>query len=59
MIDLLYNFINDTLLGNSTLPGKEELATLLTYTSIILIFFVLVKLVKWAFNIVPKPRIRR
>lgn len=58
MIDLLYNFINDTLLGNSTLPGKEELATLLTYTSIILIFFVLVKLIKWAFNIVPKARIR-
>lgn len=59
MIDLLYNFINNTLLGESTLPGKEELATLLTYTSIILIFFVLIKLVKWAFNIVQMPRIRR
>jgi len=58
MIDIIYNFINEVLFGNSTIPGKTELATLLTFATMILIFFVLVKLVNWAFYVV-KPKIRR
>ena len=52
MIDLIYDFIYNTLLGNTTMPGAQDLATLLTYTTIVLIFFVLVKLVCWCFNVV-------
>lgn len=59
MVDLIYNFIYNTLLGSTTLQGAEQIAILLTYTTIVLIFFVLVKLVIWCFNIVKPPRFRR
>lgn len=52
MIDLIYNFILNTLLGSSEIQGATDLALLLTYTTIVLIFFVLVKLVVWCFNFV-------
>ena len=58
MVDLIYNFIDNVLFGNSTIQGKAELVILLTFASMILIFFVLVKLINWAFFIV-KPKIRR
>ena len=58
MVDIIYDFINNILIGDSTLPGKEQLATLLTYTTIVLFFIVLVKLIKWIFNSV-NPKIRR
>lgn len=51
MIDLIYNFIWDVLLQNSTLVGAQDLAVLLTYTVIILIVFVLIRLTIWCFNL--------
>jgi hypothetical protein len=52
MIDLIYNFIRNTLIGqNTTIQGADDLALLLSFATIILIFFVLVKLVIWAFKI--------
>ena len=52
MIDLIYNFILNTFLGTSEIQGATDLALLLTFASIILMFFVLVKLVVWCFNFV-------
>lgn len=52
MIDLIYNFIRNTLIGaESTIQGADDLALLLSFATIILIFFVLVKLVMWCFRI--------
>lgn len=52
MIDLIYNFIYNILIGeNTTIQGADTLAVLLTFATIVLIFFVLVKLVIWAFHV--------
>lgn len=52
MIDLVYNFILNVLIGeNTTIRGAEDLAVMLTWTTLILIFFVLVKLVVWCFGL--------
>ena len=59
MVDIIYNFIYDVLIGDTQLQGAQELALMLTYTIIILFVFVLVKLVIWCFNIVKPPRFRR
>lgn len=52
MIDLLYDFMLNNLIGNSTIPNAELMATLLTYASIILIFGALVRFVMWLFKCV-------
>ena len=55
MVDILYNFIRNVVIGaSSELSGADELALLLTWTSIVLIFLVMVKLIMWAFGIVFK-----
>lgn len=55
MIDLIYNFIRNNLIGaNSTITGADDLALLLTWITIVFLFLVLVKLVAWAFGIVFK-----
>lgn len=54
MIDMIYDFILNTLLGNPTFSGAETMAMLLTYTTIILCFALLIKLMMWAFGIVFK-----
>lgn len=59
MVDIIYNFIYEVLIGQTQLQGAQELALMLTYTIIILFVFVLVKLVIWCFNIVKPPRFRR
>lgn len=52
MIDLVHNFILNVLIGeNTTIRGAEDLAVMLTWTTLILIFFVLVKLVVWCFGL--------
>lgn len=52
MIDLIYNFIRNTLIGqDTTIQGADDLALLLSFATIILIFFVLVKLVMWCFRV--------
>ena len=51
MYDLIYNFIYSVLMANSTAPGVQEISALLTYTAIVLIFFVLVKLIIWVFRV--------
>lgn len=51
MVDLIYDFIRNTLIGeNSTLNGADNLALLLTWAVIIAFFFVLIRLVVWAFQ---------
>ena len=53
MIDLLYDFMLNNLIGNSTtIPNAELMATLLTYASIVLIFGALVRFVIWLFKCV-------
>lgn len=52
MIDLIYNFMLNDLIGVSTIPNAELMATLLTYASIILIFGALVRFVIWLFKCV-------
>lgn len=59
MIDLIYDFILNYLLGNPNFDGATQLATLLTYTTIVLFFFILIRLVVWAFGFVFKWRRRR
>lgn len=51
MLDLIYNFIYNTFLGNSNIAQKEELALLLTFGAIILIFFCLIRLVTWSLGV--------
>lgn len=58
LIDIIYNFIHDVILGNSEIPGIDNMAVLLTYTSLIFLLILLIKLFIWAFNIA-KPKIRR
>lgn len=55
MIDIIYNFISNNLIGeNTTIPGADNLALLLTWITIVFLFCCLVKLVSWAFGIVFK-----
>lgn len=55
MIDLIYNFIRNNLIGSeSTITGADDLAVMLTWITIVFMFLVLVKLVSWAFGIVFK-----
>ena len=51
MIQLIYDFIRNVLIGETTMQGADDLATLLTYTTIVCFFIILVKLVVWAFNL--------
>lgn len=53
MIELIYNFILNNIIGDTQLKGVDDLALLLTYTVIVIFFALLVKLVVWCFN-VPK-----
>lgn len=60
MIDSIYDFILNTLLGNPSFEGAETMAMLLTYTTIIMCFMLLIKIMMWAFNLGFKwVRIRR
>lgn len=52
MVDLIYNFILNDLIGASSMPNSELLATLLTWASIILIFGALIRFVVWLFKCV-------
>ena len=57
MIDIIYDFIRNTLIGeSSTLSGADNLALLLTWAVLIGMFFVLVRLVVWAFQFTFKRR---
>lgn len=51
MIQLIYDFIRNVLIGETTMTGADDLATLLTYTTIVCFFIILIKLVVWAFNL--------
>ena len=52
MVDILYNFIRNDLIGNTTLSGADNLALLLTWAVIVGCFLVMVRLVLWAFYLV-------
>lgn len=56
MVDLIYNFVNEVFMQNSTLPGADTLAVLITWSIILAMIFVLVRLVVWAFNLGRYPR---
>ena len=51
MIDSIYDFILNTLLGNPSFEGAETMAMLLTYTTMIMCFMLLIKVMMWAFNL--------
>ena len=51
MIDVIYNFIRNVLIGETTIQGADNLALLLTWTVIILLVVVLIRLIMWAFYI--------
>lgn len=52
MIQIIYDFIRDVLIGETTMQGADDLATLLTFATIVCFFIILVRLVVWAFQIV-------
>lgn len=52
MIDIIYDFIRNDLIGvNTTITGADNLALLLTWAVIIGLFLILVRLVVWAFQL--------
>lgn len=51
MLDLFYDFYNNYLI-NSELEGASNFALLLSYISIGLIFYVLIRFVIWLFEMV-------
>lgn len=52
MIDIIYDFIRNDLIGvNTTIAGADNLALLLTWAVIIGLFLILVRLVVWAFQL--------
>lgn len=52
MVDLIYDFIRNTLMGNTTMTGADNLAILLTWSTIIMAFCLFVRVVMWAFYLV-------
>ncbi len=48
---IIYNFLIDTLIDTS-IPGAENLAVLLTWTFIVLFFFAIFKLSVWMFSLI-------
>lgn len=51
MIQLIYDFVRNTLIGDTTITGADDLAVLISFAIILLIVFVLIKLVVWCFNL--------
>lgn len=49
MVDIIYNFIREDLIGSTSLSGADNLALLLTWSVIVGGFLVMVRLVLWAF----------
>lgn len=49
MVDILYNFIRNDLMGQTTITGADNLALLLTWTVIICVFMLFIRLAMWAF----------
>lgn len=52
MVDLIYNFIRNDLIGSTSLSGADNLALLLTWAVIVGCFLLMVRLVFWAFYLV-------
>ena len=52
MVDIIYNFIRNTLIGETSISGADNLAILLTWTFIIFAFLLLIRLTMWAFYLV-------
>lgn len=60
MVDLIYDFIRNTLMGNTEMSGADNLAILLTWSTIIMAFCLFVRVVMWAFYLVRNSiRVRR
>lgn len=54
MFDLIYNFLKDILFNSSVLTESQQqnACLLITCVCMVLIVFVLIKLIKWCFDIV-------
>lgn len=52
MVNIIYDFIRNDLIGETTMTGADNLALLLTWSVIVVAFFVMVRLVMWAFYLV-------
>ena len=52
MADIIYDFFRNILIGNnSTIPGADNLAVLLTWATIVIFFALGIKLICWVFEI--------
>lgn len=51
MINIIYEFILNNLIGETDIPNVENLAQLLTFASIIFIFIALLIFIRWFFSI--------
>lgn len=52
MVDLIYDFIRNTLMGNTSMSGADNLAILLTWTTIVMAFILFIRVTMWAFYLV-------
>lgn len=52
MVDLIYDFILNNLIGSTSIPNAELMATLLSWSALVLIFGCLVRFVVWLFKCV-------
>ena len=53
MVDIIYDFVRNDFIGeNSTLTGADNLALLLTWVIIVMMFLLFVRLAMWAFYLV-------
>lgn len=59
MIQAIYDFIRNTIIGETTISGADNLAIILTSVSIVFLFFLLIKITTWAFGFAFRWRRRR
>lgn len=52
MVDMIYDFVRNTFIGaDTTISGADNLATLITWTIIVMMFLLFIKATFWAFNL--------
>lgn len=52
MVDIIYDFIRNSLIGNTSMTGADNLALLLTWTTIVMAFILFIRVTLWAFYLV-------
>lgn len=52
MVDIIYDFIRNSLIGETTISGADNLALMLTWAVIVFAFVLFVRITMWAFYLV-------